>query len=249
MKNSFLMLVLCLLFSGSTFAIGEINITLYGKGGIVHTETVDKICPEPSDVVCTKMTICARDISAFEDGLIDAIPAVLDLGTTKAKILVKSMDQFEYSNNTVVVYESPELNAYKEWALGTASGVSFTWAEPVQLMPYREITNSDKDIQVIKIDIHGSGGVVRVDGKDKICPNKADQICATVEGDLWDLICLWWDSFKPNSEPVTVTTFENGAPAHSLKAVITGIEEGSKLEKNEGAYQTSGSTYQFKFVE
>lgn len=243
--------MLGLLMATVSFA-GPIKITLYGKGGIIHTDTKDKICPDPSDCVCTEMTIFAKDLADYEGGLIDALPATLMIGKTPAKVLVHSMDQIEVDNRTVVLYESPELTAFKEWGVGKASGVTVSFTEPVQLMGYAEAeAESDAETGYIKIEMKGSGGIHRGEKGTVICPLKSQKLCAIVEGTWWDVAWQWIAGNKPVGTVgnVGITTYSDGVPEYSFKGVVKGVTEGSVIQKGETGYQIDGSAFHFSLVE
>jgi hypothetical protein len=251
MKKSILIFTLGLLLCTLSMA-GPIKVTLYGKGGIIYTEGQSKVCPEQSECVCSQLTIDLSKLTQFEDGTIDALPATITFGKTTANILVNKMEHFEYDHRTVVMYESPDLNAYKEWGLGKASGVSFTWVDPVQLVPYEEEETNSEELDYIQITIKGQGGIVREAGENVVCPQKNDKVCARVEGSFWDLLCYWWSS-KPVSETdqngVTITTYEDGIASHSFKAKVSNVDLNSPIEKDDFGYNSGASTYKFKFIE
>lgn len=251
MKKSVLIFTLGLLLSTLSIA-GPIKIVVYGSGGIVHTGDKDLLCPNPSDCKCSDVTMDLAKIAAFEEGGIDEIPATLTMGNLKAEIRIHSFEEFEYDHKTVTVFESPEYIGYKEYGLGKARGISFSWDGPVNLMPYEEPNDIPVEMDYIKINFSGQGGIQKTGDKVVICPQKVDKLCATVEGDWWDLFSYWWDSLKlaeGNNGTVTLTTYEAEQPAHQFKALIVGVDKDSQIRKTENGYETDGSTYELKLVE
>lgn len=251
MKKSVLIFTWGLLLSTLSMA-GPIKIVVYGAGGIVYTGEKSLLCPNPSDCKCSDVTMDAAKIAEYEEGRIDEIPATLSMGNLKAEIRIHSFEEFEYDHKTVTVFESPEYIGYKEYGLGKASGISFSWTSPVNLMPYEEPNDIPVEMDYIKVNFSGQGGIQKTGDKVVVCPQKNDRLCATIEGDLWDIFNLWWDSWKPadsGNGTVTLTTYEAEKPSHQFKALVVGVDKDSQIRKTEKGYETAGSTYEFKLVE
>ncbi len=75
----------------------------------------------------------------------------------------------------------------------------------------------------MKIRYRGSGGIEASGDKYKICPNKADEICAEIEGSLWDFIKHIFSTSMVNSGSIedvelTVRVYGNNSISEVLRS-------------------------------
>lgn len=242
----------------STLVAAPVKITIFGKGGLVNESngsvSSNRVCPLGGTEVCAVITMESREsFQDFEEGVTDHVNAKLTINDFVADIQVTGIEKIELHNTRILVYDSPELDAFKEINVGRATGVTFNWVNPVNLMPYTEsVAEVPAEIQPIKIVIKGSGGVVMQDNKNpKICPISGKTVCAVVQGSLWDLLSLWMTADPGREVPgkVKISVFEAGRPVFSTTGIIEGLTDGAHIMKTDEGLTSRSNPYKLKFIE
>lgn len=253
MKKSVLFLFTMACMMSSLYAIGDIKVTLFGKGGIVaNPDGTNLVCPVPDKIACATITIPSSAYKAYNDGVEDVMKAQLTMSGITKDIIITAVEDMQVSQQVVQVYESPDFHAYKEFGVGQAVGVQFKWAEAAEL----EVASNDMpEVQPIKINIRGAGGIKNEPGRDPvICPIAGKTVCATIEGSVWDLLSYWWNHKPAEGNGVApgkaqLTVYESGRPAFSSPVYVVGVNTLNLPEKAEGEIEVSSDTYTVKFAE
>jgi hypothetical protein len=240
-----------------------IKVTIFGSGGIIHTGTVDKICPNGGDAVCAIIEMARDSYDQYQNGNISVLPATLYMGDLRAAVDVVGITNLNVEINEWVVFETPELNGIKVSGQGTASDLAVKFLEPVNLVPADNNTphagsdnsNPVEDPQFIKINIHGSGGAsVSSNGKPKLCPNRDRAVCATVEGNVFDLIAYALRPANGNNDnnnsnntlPVNIKVYDQLGNYYSTEAYLVGINPDFPITWDNG-FHADGEAFEIKF--
>ena|GEM_PF-6270478 len=253
MKKSVLFLFTMACMMSSLFAIGDIKITLYGRGGIVSDpDGTNMVCPHADKIPCAYITIPSSAYREYNEGHTDVMKARLTMAGVSKDIIITDVEDMQVSQQVIQVYESPEFHAFKEYGVGQAIGVQFKWAESAEL----EVADGNiPEAQPIKINIRGGGGIKSAPGQDPvICPIDGKTVCATIEGSVWDLFSYWWNH-KPASGDATqpgkalLTVFDNERPAFSSNVYLIGVKTQNLPTKVEGDIQVPADTYTIRLAE
>lgn len=253
MKKSVLFLFTMACMMSTLFAIGDIKVTLYGKGGIVaNPDGTNLVCPHQDKVPCAYISIPSAVYKDYNEGVSDVMKAQLTMSGVTKDIIITAVEDMQVSQQVVQVYESPDFHAYKEFGVGQAVGVQFKWAEAAEL----EVASHDvPEVQPIKINIRGAGGIKSAPGSDPvICPIAGKTICATIEGSVWDLLSYWWNHKPADGNGAApgkaqLTVLESGKPVFSSPVYVVGVNTLNLPEKTEGEIEVSSDTYTVKFTE
>ncbi|NUQ26541.1 MAG: hypothetical protein HUU34_21560 [Saprospiraceae bacterium] len=122
---------------------------------------------------------------------------------------------------------------------------------------------SYNDAYAIKIKIKGSGGVVQTSGGEPdICPESSRDVCAVVEGSLWDLLGYWLGMVAPPpgggpitiDEPVSLTVYNRGSQVGYFNQIqLLSVEQrstGTKIDdENYESNELNGQSFKFRIIE
>lgn len=122
---------------------------------------------------------------------------------------------------------------------------------------------SFNEAYALKIKIKGSGGIVQSgNGDPDICPESSRDVCAVVEGSLWDLLGHWLGLVAPPpgggpitiDEAVSLTVFNRGSQVgHFDQIQLVSVEQrstGTKIDDNNyESNELNGRSFKFRVIE
>ncbi|MBL7791409.1 MAG: hypothetical protein JNK77_03720 [Saprospiraceae bacterium] len=122
---------------------------------------------------------------------------------------------------------------------------------------------SSNEAYAIKIKIKGSGGIVQSGGGEPdICPESSRDVCAVVEGSLWDLLGYWLGMVAPPpgggpievDEAVSLRVYNRGSEvAHYNQIQLVSVARSSSATKidndNYDSNELNGRSFKFRIIE
>lgn len=119
---------------------------------------------------------------------------------------------------------------------------------------------SSNEAYAIKIKIKGSGGIVQSGGGDPdICPESSRELCAIVDGSIWDLL-FGMVAPPPGGgpivvdQPVKLTVFDDGRQINHFDQIqLLSVAQSATFNKvdneNYDCNDQSGSAFKFRYIE